>query len=409
MQFLERAQMTNALHPLQERVNRERLLKTAIELIRVPSPTRSAGPAADRLAEMLAADGFEVERLEAGWPEAPAVVVRLDSGRPGPTLQFNGHLDTVHLPFVPPRVENGMLYGSGAADMKGGIAAMVEALRVLRETGGLARGAILLTAHDLHEAPWGDGRQVDALIDAGHVGDAVLLPEYLCDRLAVVGRGMAVLEIRVTRAGVPLHEVLGGIEQPSVIVAGAELIRRFAELDRRFAAASPAGGPEESSTAAAGLRESLFVGQVTAGEIYNQSPTEFRLYGTRRWLPGNSADAVERELRELAAGVSHETGTDVELIVRRTRDAYEFSDEHPAVEAFQQACRDVMGRALPRGAKPFVDDGNTFTARARIPAITHGPDARGAHTVHEEVAIDELVRVARVYAVTAARFCAEAG
>ncbi|HUG89476.1 MAG TPA: M20/M25/M40 family metallo-hydrolase [Planctomycetaceae bacterium] len=409
--------MTDLVRRLSAAVNRDRLLETAVELIRIPSPTRSAGRVADRLAGILAADGFVVERIAAGWPEAPAVVVRFDSGRPGPTLQFNGHLDTVHLPFVPPRVENGVLYGSGAADMKGGVAAMVEALRVLRDTGALAAGRLLLTAHDLHEAPWGDGRQVDGLIDAGCVGDAVLLPEYLCDRLAVVGRGMAVLEVRVTRAGEPVHEVLGGIEQPSVIVAGAEVIRRFAELDRRFAASSHPDGVElrptsqtagrsstPSSRASAGLRESLFIGQVASGEIYNQSPTTFRLYGTRRWLPGNSAGAVEQELRGIAAEVSRETGTQVEVIVRRTRDAFEFSGEHAVVEAFQQSCRDVMGHALPLGTKPFVDDGNTFAARAHIPAITHGPAARGAHTVNEEVAVDELVRVARVYALTAARF-----
>ena len=105
-----------------------------------------------------------------GYPEAPAVVIRLESGRPGPTLQFNGHLDTVHLPFVPPRVEDGrLLTGSGASDMKGGVAAAVEAVRALRDAGGLVAGSVLLTAHDLHEAPWGDGRQLDQLIRDGLV------------------------------------------------------------------------------------------------------------------------------------------------------------------------------------------------------------------------------------------------
>ena len=76
------------------------------------------------------------------------------------------------------------------------------------------------------------------------------------------------------------------------------------------------------------------------------------------------------------------------------------------MSAFQSAHEAISGRRLPRGAKPFVDDGNTFVARGRVPAITHGPDAKGAHTLHEAVPVAELVRVAQVYALTAATFCA---
>ncbi len=169
-------------------VDEKRLLDTAVSLIEVPSPTLSAGAVADRLAEILVAEGFAVERPEADWPEAPAVVARLESGQPGRVLQFDGHLDTVHLPFVAPRIENGILYGSGSSDMKGGIAAFVEALRVLRDTDAIQRGGVMITAHDHHEAPWGDRRQLLALIREGYVGDGVLLPEYLGDVLPVAGR-----------------------------------------------------------------------------------------------------------------------------------------------------------------------------------------------------------------------------
>jgi len=52
-----------------------------------------------------------------------------------------------------------------------------------------------------------------------------------------------------------------------------------------------------------------------------------------------------------------------------------------------------------------VDDGNTFASVAGIPALTHGPAARGAHTLEECVPLGELVRVAQVYALTAAAYC----
>src|SRR5689334_176975 len=129
---------------LKPHVSRSRLVETARRLIEIPSPTGDAAAVSDRLAELLAADGFTVERISAGHPTAPAVSVRFDSGRPGRTIQFNGHLDTVHLPFAPPAIEDGRLTGSGASDMKSGIAAAVEALRVVRDSGALSAGSVLL-------------------------------------------------------------------------------------------------------------------------------------------------------------------------------------------------------------------------------------------------------------------------
>src|SRR5260370_13681956 len=129
---------------LKSHVNRQRLVETARRLIEVPSRTGEAGAVSDRLAEIVAADGCQVERPTGGYPEAPAVVIRLGSGRPGQSLQFDGHLDTVHLPFVPPGVVDGRLTGSGASDMKGGLAAAVEAVRALRDSGALTAGSVAL-------------------------------------------------------------------------------------------------------------------------------------------------------------------------------------------------------------------------------------------------------------------------
>jgi acetylornithine deacetylase/succinyl-diaminopimelate desuccinylase-like protein len=380
---------------LQQAIDRRRLLETAVRLVSVPSRTGEAGAAADCLANTLTCDGFAVHRPVAGHPPAPAVVVRFDTAKPGRTLQFDGHLDTVHLPFVAPQVEGDRLTGSGASDMKAGLAAAVEALRVLRDTNALPAGAILLTAHDLHEAPWGLGQQLDQMLQAGYIGDAVLLPEPLCDHLPVAGRGAATWNATIRRSGPPVHEVMRPADEPSVIAAGAELVARLGRLNERLAGNHhPLAGSE-----------SMFIGQIHSGEIYNQYPGECRLEGTRRWLPGTARSDVECEFRDLLAGLERDTGTTIAADFLFIRDAFRLEGE-TLTGPFQQAYRAISGRDLPVGPKAFVDDGNSFWAARNIPAITHGPRAGGQHTVNEWVSIDDLVRVAHLYALTAVLYCA---
>lgn len=383
----ERQQVLAAVRP-------QRLLDIATRLVSVPSRTGEAKGVLDCLAEILQAEGFAVERPTGDYPQAPAVAVRYAGKRPGKTLQFNGHLDTVHLPFVPPSREGDLLRGSGSSDMKAGTAAAVEALLALRDADALETGAILLTAHDLHETPWGDGRQLNALIRDGYVGDAALLPEYLCETLPIIGRGGFTWKVTIARPGKPVHEVMRPAE-PSVIAAGAELIRRVIALDAEVSAKrDPLAGPE-----------SAFIGQVHSGEIFNQYPQVCTLEGTRRWLPGTRREEVERQFRDVVGEIARATGTSMAVELCLMRDAFRLDPHDPFVGSFNEAYRSLVGASLPHGAKPFCDDGNSFWALANIPAITHGPRAGGAHTLNEWVSVSDLVRVAKVYALTSLAYC----
>ncbi|MCY2968716.1 MAG: M20/M25/M40 family metallo-hydrolase [Planctomycetota bacterium] len=380
---------------LKSLVSRDRLVRDTVDLCAVYSRTGEAGPALDRLAEILTRDGFEVERPAAGHPQAPAVAVRLKSGKPGPTLQFNGHLDTVHLPFVPPQVSGDRITGTGSCDMKGGTAAAVEALRVLRESGAFTQGSILFTGHDLHEAPWGDGRQLEQLIRLGYCGDAVLIPEYLNGCIPVVGRGLATWKATIRRSGPPVHEVMRPKDQPSVIDAGAELIARLRQYATFLAGKNdPVAGSE-----------TVFVGQVHSGEIFNQYPQELWMEGTRRWLPSESRHIVEQEFRGLVKQVADRTKTAIVVEWFPVRDGFQLEPDHAFVRAFQDNYTATTGKSLEFGAKPFCDDCNTFWSLADIPGITHGPNAGGAHTLEEWVSIDDLCRVAHLYAATAIGYC----
>jgi acetylornithine deacetylase/succinyl-diaminopimelate desuccinylase-like protein len=183
-------------------------------------------------------------------------------------------------------------------------------------------------------------------------------------------------------------------DEPNVIAAGADLVRRLNELDARISQVPDnlAGKP------------GVFVGQIHAGEIYNQYPQECMLEGTRRWLPGTEPAAVEREFRELVAGVERDYRVSTDLEWRFIRGAFELNQTDPFVTAFQNCHAAISGAPLAVGPKMFVDDGNSFSSLAKVPAITHGPRAGGQHTVNEWVDINDLVRVANLYALTAIKY-----
>jgi acetylornithine deacetylase/succinyl-diaminopimelate desuccinylase-like protein len=281
--------------------------------------------------------------------------------------------------------------------MKAGLVAALEAMRAVRDASCLPGGSILFTAHDLHEAPWGDGRQLNAMIGAGIVGDSVLLPEPLCDRLPVVGRGAATWKATVRRPGPPVHEVMRPLDEPNPIAVAALLITKFMDLDLSLS----------TDTHKVAGRSSLFVGQVHGGEIYNGFPQSCWLEGTRRWLPGTRCDEAELGLRQLVDDVASSSGARIDFEFALVRDSFALNESSALVAAFQQSHSAISGSPLPTGAKPFVDDGNSFFSAAGIPAITHGPKAGGQHTVDEWVDIDDLVRVARLYALTAIAYCPE--
>jgi acetylornithine deacetylase/succinyl-diaminopimelate desuccinylase-like protein len=182
-----------------------------------------------------------------------------------------------------------------------------------------------------------------------------------------------------------------------VIAAAALLAKRLERLDRDLAAVThPVCGSA-----------SVFIGQIHSGEIFNQYPHEAWLEGTRRWLPLTDRAAVESDFRALLEEVARETGTTITCKWMFIRDAFALDPADPLVSAFQSCHQATSGAPLPYGPKPFVDDGNTFAALARIAAITHGPRAGGQHTVSEWVEIDDLVRVAWLYAATAQQFCTQ--
>ncbi len=120
------------LADLMARVSPGRLRELTLDLVRIPSPTGDAEAVTARYAEAVRGLGLEVAVLH-DFPGGPSTVARLPGAGGGRALTLDGHLDTIHAPHPPPRLEGDRIVGRGAGDMKSGIAAMVEAARVLIE------------------------------------------------------------------------------------------------------------------------------------------------------------------------------------------------------------------------------------------------------------------------------------
>ena len=252
-----------------------------------------------------------------------------------------------------------------------------------------------MVAIGLHEAPTGRGEDLRKLLEDGFSADYAVVCELGGHELPVAHMGQATAEITVSRPGMPTHELQTPAGTPHPLHGAAQVVEAIRRRNAELAA-------HEHPWVGA---ETYFVGELRGGDFYNRFPTTCRIVGTRRWIPGNTLAAVEREYRELLAGVVAQTGCEIELDLRLVRDAYEIDPQHRLAVALREAYAEVTGDELrPIGVK-VVADGALFAA-AGIPTVYHGPVGTGAHADVETVPVDELVRAANVYVALLRRLLA---
>lgn len=386
---------------------REReLVELARELVATPSPNP---PGDERACAALVHDamrtlGYRDVRVVARAPERPNVVGEV--GAAGPSLILNGHLDTKPAgdetewetsPYDPV-IRNGRLYGLGATDMKGAVAAMVHAGGALAETGTL-EGTLKVVLSADEEA--GSAFGVRHLVAERAVeADAVLVgePTGLTDGweyVAVASRGISCFRLRVR--GTQMHSSLSD-RLPSVN-ASVKLARVLTRLVDEL-------GLPEGATLNAGvtLRGGIYFG------IY---PGEAECGFDVRTVPGMTLEWLEAAVAAFLGRLREEDpelDVEAEWVPELTWfPPSAIPEDHPLVRAARTAARDVLGREVPPGTMPAFTDGTNWSAggMASIPAF--GPGLLPlAHRPNEYVEVREVVEAARIYALAALRYASEA-
>lgn len=367
--------------------------------------------AASLLAAVLRDWGFQVDVRDAA-PGRPNVVARIGGGAAGapggattasgasaggaraPTLMFNGHLDVVgtegmsHPPFEP-MVREGRLYGRGAADMKGGIAAMCAAA-VRAADAGIAGEIVIAAVADEEYGSAG----TRALVASGVRADAAIVTEPT--RLAIMPahRGFVWLDVLVH--GVAAHGSRWEIGVDAIRHAGLLL----AELDQLDAELLPTRHHPLLG------RPSLHASLIEGGTGMSTYPDRCLLRLERRTIPGESAEAVLAEVEAAMARVRARRPTfEGEARVALAQPPSDVAADAPVVRALGAAARAVQGTV------PAIEGMSAWTDcailnAAGIPAVCFGPgDIAQAHAAEEWIIIEEIERATAILAGFARRWC----
>lgn len=379
-------------------VDGEWIAKQTMDLVSVPSVTMTEAEVCKLYESQLRDLGVGVEVREV-TPGRNNLYVRIKGTGDGPTLMFNGHLDTIPIGKCPPcRREGDRIYGRGTTDMKGGMASVLGMARAIVQSGVKLKGDVLLTAIVGHEEPEADKDGPKALIADINSG------KLACDRIVIVeGRdALWVMSMGSMVFTMTLTSDKGGMHT-QYVPFGDNPIRFVGDLIQRIYACQE----ELDQTAIHPLAgaERLDVGIVQAGDYFNRTPTQCVLTGTRRWAPGKTAPEILADLEALARPFAEAGGLGLKVEMVHEREPFEISVDDKAVQAVVHGHRIVTGTSPEYVGMRIVGDANLYVHGSGVPTFYYGPSNETAHADVEWVSVKRLEQAAKVYALAAMSYC----
>ena len=383
-----------------------RLLRelVAIDSVNPSLVPGAAGEAAiaQAVAVHLRRIGLDVEIQEVVPGRSNVIGVLEGRGR-GRSLMLCGHIDTVGVegmaaPFDPVE-RDGRIYGRGSQDMKGGVAAMIDAARLVADEGLDAGRLIVAAVVDEEYASLG----ADALVTRWRA-DGAVVTEPTDLQIAIGHKGFAWFEVETKGRAAHGSRPLDGRD---AILRMGRVLHALEALDRRLQAAAP---HPLMGTA------SLHASTIEGGRELSSYPDRCALKLERRTVSGETESAVTGELHEILARLKAEDAEfEATLTPMFGRPSYEIAADHALPRALKRA-RD-QARPDARTHSPGPDNEETgfvgmsfwtdaaVLGSAGIPSVLFGPGGAGLHSVEEYVEIQDVLRCRDALAALARGWC----
>jgi acetylornithine deacetylase len=339
-------------------------------------------------AESLARIGLEVAVHEPE-PGRPSVVGILPGRTGGRSLMLNAHYDTVGVagmaePFLA-RIDHGRLYGRGAYDMKGALAACMAAAKALVDADVELAGDLLVAAvADEEYASLG----TKDLIGRYHI-DAAIVTEPTELDICLAHKGFIWLEVETTGRAAHGSRYDLGLDANMLMgrfLAKLDILER--ELRARWP--HPLVGPP-----------TLHAAMIQGGSELSAYAATCRLQIERRTVPGETQDQVVAEIQAIIdqlAGADPDFQATVKAFFVRL--PFEVSSEAGIVQTVLKEAEEVLGRRPAMvGQMPWLD--SALLAAAGVETVVIGPAGAGAHAHEEWVDVESVARLAEILARTA--------
>lgn len=386
---------------IQKRVaaSRNDIIKFMREICAIPSMDSKIGPVGERI-------GAEMRRLkydEVRFDKMGNIMGRVGNG--SKVIVYDSHIDTVGIgdrsawgwdPFEG-KVENGVLYARGACDEKGSTPGMVHGLAIARDLG-LLEGWTAYYFGNMEE--WCDGIAPNTFVEV----DPKVRPDFVVigepTKMLVYRGHKGRVEIKVVAKGKSAHAASNHLGD-NALYKMLELISGIRDLEPKL-----------------GDHDFLGHGKITVSDMQvktpsiNAVPDEATIYIDRRLTFGEDKNAAIEQVRSLIPPAHRDSITVEEMFyddpsytgfvfpVDKYFPAWAYEESHPIVQAGQKTRMLIGLPDAPSGKWNFSTNGIYWAGKAKIPSIGFGPgDEETAHTVHDSVSLDDMVKATEFYAL----------